>query len=136
MGSSAQRASTGTRETFSFFKCIPAAETFRWLKHEPFPFCGHRLGNMGQMVINLPFPDSQCLRDLYSTHRPFKQTVYNSLPDRFELTFCHCHHFLYSRKYHNSPAPRPSMTEEMKMTGFPTFAALRLGTRFRRFTSV
>ena len=82
----ALRAATRPGKTLSTFKNISTFQATRREDNKLFPLRDHRACNMGEVLINLLFPDPEILRQLNRVHLHFTQKVDNSLPDRFHLT--------------------------------------------------
>ncbi len=83
----ALRAATRPGITFSIFKNIPAFQATGRLDDELFSLRGHRPCNMGQLLINLLFPDPKILRQFNGVHLHFTQEVNNLLPNRLHIAF-------------------------------------------------
>ena len=82
----ALRAATRPGKTLPSFKNIPAFQAQGRLDDELFSLRGHRACNMGEMLIDLLFPDPKILRQFNGVHLHFTQNFYKLLPDRFHFT--------------------------------------------------
>ena len=82
----ALRAATRPGKTLPPFKNIPAFQAPGWLDDELFSLRGHRERNMGEMLIDLLFPDPKILRQFNGVHLHFTQNVNKLLSNRFHFS--------------------------------------------------